>query len=238
MCNSDKSRCALKLLLTFLLVLVLPIANAAENDPLFDQYSLHAQVEGEVSNDLLTVELSVQGQDKDSASLANRINADMQWALDLLKRYPTVKSRTRDYRTWPRYERKDNRIIGWHASQTLALESEDFDAARKAIQKLQEKLQITNMVMTPRLATRISVENTLINQALNRFKERADIVQLNMGAADYRIIDVSINTDQHRAAYSPGIQARGMSAEVATAPAIEGGSSRVVVRVDGRIQLQ
>ena len=222
----------------FLLLLITASLSAADNDPLFDQFTLHAQVEGEVSNDLLTVELSVQDQDRDSASLANRINANMQWALDLLKRYPTVKSRTRDYRTWPRYERKDNRIIGWHASQTLALESDDFDAAREAIQKLQERLQVSNMQMTPKPATRISVENSLINQALNRFKERADIVQLNMGAADYRIIDVNIATDQHHPTYYERADSRTMLTEAAVAPAIEAGSSKVVVRVDGRIQLQ
>lgn len=219
---------------------VLPVSTHAQQaDPMTsDLYSLHAEAEGEVANDLLTVELVVEGEDRDSASLANRINANMQWAMAKLKPQTAIESSTRNYNTWPKYDHKNNRIIGWRASQTLLLESEDFEATRKVIQTLQEKLQVRNMRMTAKAETRTQQEDELINQALNRFKERALIVQLNMGASGYRIMDVSVKTNQHQPPYQP--QARGMMAEasVSSAPVIEGGSSRVVVSVSGRIQLQ
>lgn len=221
-------------------VLFVASASAQSNGPeqLFDQYRLHAHAEAEVVNDLLSVELLVQGQDKNSSSLANRINADMQWALNELKKHATVKSRTRNYRTWPQYERNNRRIVGWNASQSLLIETEDFEAGREAIQMLQQKLQVTNMQMRPKVETRTAMEDSLINEALNRFKARAEIVQLNMGAADFRIIDIDINTGQQGGVYEREYFDQAVRTEAQSAPAIQSGTSTVRVQIHGRIQLQ
>ncbi len=222
----------------FFLFLASPVA-LAEDEQLFDQYSLQAQAEGEVVNDLVTVELSVQDEDQVSSSLANRINATMEWALEKLRSTPAVTHSTRNYRTWPKYERNQRRIVGWHASQTLLLESDDFAVVRRVVQQLQEKLRVNAMRMTPKHTTRIERENTLITDALNRFKERAEIIQLNMGAADYRVVEVSVNTDQQFNQFQPRMMERSVSSSmVESAPAIAGGSSKIVVHVSGRIQLQ
>jgi len=211
----------------------------ATDAQLFDQYTLQAHAEQEVANDLLSVELLVQAQDKDSSSLANRINADMQWALAILKEHQSIKSRTRNYRTWPRYERNGGRVVGWNASQTLSLESEDFDATPKVIQKLQEKLQVSNMRMQPKEETRTKMEDELINAALNRFKQRAEIVQLNMGAADYRVMEISINTERGAGGYPQAdYEYSRATSKLSSAPSIEGGTSQVRVQVFGKIQLQ
>ncbi|MBX2824619.1 MAG: SIMPL domain-containing protein [Gammaproteobacteria bacterium] len=206
--------------------------------PQFDLFSLHAEAQGEVVNDLLTTDLVAESEDRDSASLANRINASMQWALAELKRFPAIKTATRNYSTWPRYERKTSRIVGWHASQTLHIESEDFDAAREAIQLLQERLLVRNMSLVPRAETRAAREDELIAAALDRFKQRAVIVQDNMGAADYRIVDVSISTNQHSQPGNPRYERMAQVSAVSDAPAIQGGTSRISVTVHGRIQLQ
>jgi len=50
------------------------------------------------------------------------------------------------------------------------------------IQLLQEKLTISGMQMTATNEAREALEDTLISEALERFKDRAAIVQRNMGA--------------------------------------------------------
>jgi len=209
---------------------------ADESNPLFDIVTLHAEASGTVANDLLKVEMVVQGENRDSASLANAINASMQWALSELKKFPDVSSSTRQYNTWAKYDRKDNRIIGWNASQVLKLESDNIDQAQQAVQRLQEKLQVRNMQMQPKAATRESREDDLISDALGRFRDRALTVQNTMGAADYRVVNISINTNQQMM-HEPQMRSMAESS-VASAPAIQPGSSEVVVRVNGTIQLQ
>lgn len=217
------------------LVIVFAVSARAADEVVYDQFSLQATAQGDVANDLLVCDLVAENEDRDSANLANRINADMQWALSELKRYPQIQTSTRNYSTWPRYDRKINKISGWHASQTLHIESEDFDVAQVAIQKLQEKLKVRNMQLRPKAETRAAREDDLIVAALDRFKERAQIVQLNMGAAEYRIVSANINTQSHHQPMAYQEMAR--SSKVSSAPAIEGGSSQITVSVQGEIRL-
>lgn len=215
------------------------VAFADEDQLLFDLYRLQATAEGEVPNDLLSAELVVEDEDRDAASLANRINASMGWALEQMKRYPGVKAESGNYNTWPKHERKTNRIIGWRSSQSLKIESDDFAAARKAINSLQERLTVRGMQLTAKPATRKAREDQLINEALNAFKARATLVMENMGSGTYRIVDLDINTHSGMQPY-PRPQMRGMEMSMSkmAEPAIAAGTSTVAVTVSGRVQLQ
>lgn len=228
-------------LFSLLLLASLAEVQAQEDGrPVFDIYSISASARGEVSNDLLTAELAVEHEDRDSAVLANRVNADMTWALEQIRQYPAVKAKSGSYNTWPQYERKQNKVIGWRSRQVLKIESDDFDAARKAIKVLQERLQMSGLQVMPKPETRDAREDDLIADALKAFRQRAQLVQASMGSPGFRVISVDINTDSrfhqqpvHRS-YAEGIA----SSRVANEPAIAAGSSEVVVVVNGRVQLQ
>lgn len=223
---------------TLCLLAVASVANA-EQEVLFDRYSISARASGEVANDLLSADMAVDHEDRDSATLANRVNADMAWALEKIRQYPSIKATSGNYSTWPKHDRKQGHIIGWRSSQVLKLESDDFPAVRKAIKDLQERLQIRGMQLRPKVETRQSREDDLIAEALNGFRQRASLVQSTMGAADFRIINVDINTNAHRSSPMMRHYAESSSlAKVADEPAIAAGSSEVEVVVSGFIQLQ
>jgi len=206
----------------------------------FDQYSISASARGEVSNDLLTATLVVEHEDRDAASLANRVNADMTWALEQVRQYPAVKSKSGSYNTWPQYERKQNKVIGWRSRQVLNIESDDFDAARKVIKVLQERLQMNGLQLTAKPATREAQVDALIADALKAFRQRAALVQSSMGSTGFRVITVDINTDSrfHQQPLRRNYAESGSASIVANEPAIAAGTSEVVVLVNGRIQLQ
>ena len=227
-----------KILLCAIALMVSPML-WGDDEPVFDRYSLQASAEGEVNNDLLLAELVVESENRDAATLANHINATMAWALEQAKRYPTVKTQSGNYNTWPQYERKQNRIIGWRSSQILKLESDDFSTARKLIKVLQERLQVRGMQLAAKTETRRDREDDLISEALNAFTQRASLVQATMGASSYQVIKVNIITDARMAA--PPRMARNYASEsmkVASEPAIAAGSTTLTVSIDGQIQLQ
>jgi len=97
----------------------------------------------------------------------------MSWALEQIHQFPAVDSRSGNYSTWPQYERKQNKIIGWRSQQQLTIESDDFSIARKAIKLLQERLQVRSMQVRPKSETRQSREDDLIAEALTAFRQRA-----------------------------------------------------------------
>lgn len=210
------------------------------HEPQYDVYQLSASAEIEVPNDLMTVTLVAQATGSDAAALANKINASMGWAVAKLKQYPTIDTRTLDYQTHPQYERNGSRIKGWVASQSIRLETDDFEKAGKAIQVLQERLQVRGMQLSAKPETRKQAEDQLMNTALSAFKDRALLVQTNMGAPAYRIMNLSINTNGSGRRYAQAEHYRSASLDtsVESAPAIEAGTSSVTVNVNGQIQLE
>ena len=66
----------------------------ADEQPRYNLVRLQAQESEPVSNDTMHVTLSASGEQRDAADLADRINADMAWALDLAKRHEAVKVNT------------------------------------------------------------------------------------------------------------------------------------------------
>lgn len=206
-------------------------------EPQYDVYHLSADAQADVANDLMSVNLVAQATGTDSAELANKINANMGWALSQLKAFPSIDTRTLDYQTYPQYERNGSRIKGWVASQSIRLESDNFEQSSKAIQLLQERMQVQGMHLKAKPTTRKKAEDQLINKALEAFKQRATLVQTNMGAPGYRIMNLSINANgaqPHRNYRSESA----MDMSVSSAPAIEGGTSTVTVHVSGQIQLE
>ncbi len=226
----------------FTLVMLLGVVglplHAHEMEPEYNVYALSAAAEADINNDQMSVELIVQSEGSDASELADRINSTMSWALTQLQPFDQVIGQTQDYQTYPQYERNQSRIIGWRARQSLHLESENFEQIGKAVQVLQERLQVVGMQMSVKNDTRKKAEDKLINTALHTFKQRALLVQQNMNARGYRIMRVSINTDGTGAALYAERGFRGVAdMAVQSAPAIEAGKSHIQVRINGQIQL-
>jgi len=212
---------------------------SSDGPSLYNIFSLSVEVTTEVGNDLMRANLVVQARNQDASVLSDQINETMAWALKQLEGFPTLKLETRDYQTFPRYDTSQaRRLIGWRATQILQIETDDFPAASEAIQILQERLQVQGMQLTAKQAARQGAADLLINDALQAFKQRAELVQKNMGAATYRVVDVDIQTDNQ---FNPVMHRSEMSMRSndarISAPSIEGGSSLVSVRLAGRIQL-
>lgn len=220
--------------------LLAPVHAQPGAETLYNVFSLRSEASAEVDNDLMIATLVVQGENKDSAALADEINATMAWAVNELRRFSSLKVKTRDYQTYPRYDTSQSRrLIGWRATQTLLLETDDFESAGKAIQKLQEKLQVQGIRLSTKTETRKNASDELIDEALTAFKDRAGLIQKNMGATGFRILDVDIQSGQGNV---PIFETRAemgdmMRSAVASEPVVEPGTSRVSVQIFGRIQL-
>ena len=205
----------------------------ADDQPLFNQVHLQAQAEREIPNDQLTVLLAVEKEGKLPASIADEINRTMAWALEILKSKPTIKARTLSYNTYPVYEKQT--IISWRASQQLELESQDVPLLTDLLGKLQEKLQVKNMSFSASSRLRQQHENELIEEALQAFKQRVEIIKQHMEGNNVRIVNLHVNTDGHPP--QPLYRERAMvSMDMKAAPAVEAGTSAMTVTVSGSVQ--
>jgi predicted secreted protein len=218
----------------FLFALVTGQAMSADDTPRYNQ--IHFQVERSrpVENDRMQAVLSVTAEDDNAARLADQINRSMEAALKTAKARVKVEVRTGSYRTYPVYNKE--KIQRWRATQELWLEGSDFAELGSLIGQLQERLQVASLIFSVSSARRAAVEDELIAQALDAFKQRAELVRKQLAAKGYRIVDVSINTGGGQ----PVPMMRGLAMEAASVapPALEAGTSTLTVSVGGVVELQ
>lgn len=209
-------------------------ASAHDDQPLFNTVNVQVQAERDVPNDRMTVVLVAERDGSDAARVAGLINQDMQWAMEIMKQYSFAHPQTRNYQTWPVYE-KDRTITGWHALQELEIKGTDMEGMSDLAGKLQEKLKIRQMSFSPADATRRAVENELIAEAMHMFRERLEVIRNNMDDKYYRIINLTINTGGYQ---PPVVYAQSMAEARAAmpSPAVEAGTSALTVTVSGSVQ--
>lgn len=209
-------------------------ATAADEPARYNQ--IHFQVERSrpVDNDRMQVVLSVTAEDDNAARLADRINRTMDWALKAAKTKSKIVTRTAGYQTHPVYDKE--KIRRWRATQELLLESPDFAELGGLVGQLQERLSVTSINFSVSAERRRTVEDELIAQVLDAFKQRAELVRKQFAAKGYRIVSVSVNTGGGQ----PMPQMRGLAMEAASVapPALEAGTSTLSVNAGGSIELQ
>jgi predicted secreted protein len=210
-------------------------ATAAGDTPRYNQIHFQVERNRSVENDRMQVVLSLIADDDNAARLADRINRSMDAALKTAKTRVKVEVRTGSYRTYPVYVKE--KIQRWRATQELRLESSDFAELGGLIGQLQEHLQVTSINFSVSAAKRAAVEDELIVQALDAFKQRAELVRKQLAAKSYRVVDVSINSG---GAQPVPIMMRATTMEAASVapPALEAGTSTVTVSVGGVVELQ
>ena len=220
-------------------LLFAPLAAAAQAPEtlanLFNLVTLNAQAERDIPNDLLTATLAVEAEGADPAQLADGVNRSMQRALAAALAYKSVRTQSAGYQTTPVYDK--NRVARWRVRQELRMESADFAAATELIGKLQSSLMVAGLALSVSPEARRRAENALIAEAIAAFEDRARVVRDAMKAKGYRLRDLQVSGG------GPGrpmlaMAARGMAAESMAAPALEPGTTRVVITASGTIQLQ
>jgi predicted secreted protein len=211
-------------------------ASAADEPDPMNRVSFQVESSRDVANDWIQAVVGITDEDADSARLADRINAGMGRALAAAKAVPAVRVKSGGYATHPVHQ--DGKLRRWRASQDLILESADVDAVTRLVGELQSGLQLRSIQFSISPERRRAIEDELIAEALIAFKARAEIVRENLGAKQYEVVSISIDTQGGgpiRAAFREGAV---MRAQSVAPPALEGGSSRMAVHVNGTVELE
>ena len=209
----------------------------AEDDPNPNRnlVSFTVSAEEEVANDFLGVRLFSEHESAHQHQAATQVNADMQWALKLVKEVSAIKSQTLDYRSNPIYDKRT--IKAWRLRQSFLQLPEQtghcimigtFETQRLAIEAVSYRV-------SP--AVRKEAEGRLVDKALHQMTSRAEQVTKSLGRASYELVSVNISSGGGRPppiAYAG--RALAMSAEKA-APSIESGEQTLSAQVNATIEL-
>lgn len=198
----------------------------------------------DVQQDLLTLTLS---STKDGAD-AGQVQAQLRQALDsaLTEAKKTAQSGAMDVRTGafslqPRYGR-EGKVNGWIGTAELVLEGRDFGrmgAAAGRISASSSGLTIGSAAFGLSRELRDKVEAQAQDQAVERFKSKANDLAHSFGFSGYLLRDVSVSSADQ--GYNPRPRLLAMETKVMAAEApvpLEGGKSAVVVQINGAVQLK
>ncbi|HFD79893.1 MAG TPA: DUF541 domain-containing protein [Gammaproteobacteria bacterium] len=224
------------LLVACALALLLAAPLRADEDDEGDRVRFRVEVGREVDNDRAVAVMSVTGERREPAQLADRINAAMQWALEQARAAEGVRASSGSYQTYPVYDK--NKIVRWRGRQELRLESGDVDRLSRLLGRLQERLQVQSLQFSVSPEKRSRVEGELIEQALAAYQARAEVVSRALGAKGYQLLDISIDTGGRDHAVPLRVQAAALNRAAVEPPAMEAGSSRLTVQVSGSVRLR
>lgn len=216
---------------------------ACADTPLtYQRIDFSTEVAREISNDQMNATLSVELSDKDAGKLAQQVTLTLNDAMKKAAAYPAVKATTGGQNTWPVYGStltSSSKLESWRTRAEIRLESKDFKAASELIAKLQEKMQLSGINFSVSADTRKKVEDSLTGEAIAAFKNRAEAVRNAWSAKGYRLVQMNLGSAGGPAPYMMyAARAKAADAEGAPAQDMAGGETRLVVNVNGTIELQ
>jgi predicted secreted protein len=213
-------------------------APAAEDLPPMRRVDFSVQASREVANDWLRAVVGVTDEDENAAKLADRVNQAMAWALERARAKAGVSARSGGYSTQPVHDPRKGERRFWRASQDLLLEGGDPRAMSELLGELQSRLQLRSIDFTVSPAQRRKVEDELIDEALAAFLARAQRVQVRLGGRGYQIVQISIGTSGGPPPVPMMRAAMAMDSASVAPPALEAGTSEIVINASGSIQLE
>lgn len=217
-----------------------PIDNNAQNQ-VYNRIDLQASAVQRVDNDEIEALLFVEKTASNSKNLTAQINPIIKAAMEKAKAYPDVKLATASQNTNPNYDYKTQKIQSWSMRSELRLISSNFEAAGELIGALQESgLQVASVDFKVSDNQRQKVENEMITQVTESFKQRAEVAKQSWGAADFKLVTLAIdsNTNTPAQPYYGDASYAVMDAEAASEPApIAGGEQRIEMVAKGVIEL-
>jgi len=216
------------------------LAAGAQAEPMrYNQVSLHAQVEQSVNHDTMRVTLFTEAQDKDPAKLAEQITRTLNDGLKTARAQDQVEVSSGNRSSQPVYDEKRENIIGWRERGEIIIEGSDFAAISTLTGELLGDLSLADMQFSLSAESRSSTEDTLVADAIEAFKSRANIVTRSLGGAGYKIVNLNLNTQFMQPMRYRGQQKMAMAADMEmSSPEVEGGQSDVTVSADGTIEVQ
>lgn len=228
-------RC-LKLLTIIALILLATPLVFADAEPSFNRASLNVSVSEEVRADTIIATLGIKLQGKDTSKLINEVNTRVGKALKELTRFNKIKAETLDYQTQSIYQ--NGRQSGlYDVSQSIRIESTDFDAFSKAVHKLQSILNLQSVSYQLSRTARTASADRLTSEAIKRFTARANKITTDFGFNDYRLVSINIGGAPQ---YNFRRKESRMEADMVTAtaaPVFQAGEQSVSVSVNGTIEM-
>lgn len=226
-------------LFTLSLAATLPPLHAQVLPPPQNVLALSAQASAEVTQDLLTIVLSVTREGPDAATVQSQLRQVLDAALVEARRAVRpgqLELRTGQFGVYPRYSTRGT-LGGWQGTAELVLEGRDMAAISQLAGRV-PGMTVARVGYGLSKEAREKAEAEVSAQAIQRFKARAEDYARQFGFGGWGIREV--NVGQADAMPVQPMFRRSMAAQAAPADEsvpVEAGRTTVTVVVNGSVQM-
>ncbi len=207
---------------------------SADDGLRYNQINLHASASGDTENDQLVAMLAVQKNGLSPSILTKQVNQTMALILEKAAQFEAIKTHTTRYSSRPLYNK--SKISSWQVSQNIKLSSQDFDQLSELVGDLSDLANVQSMTFSISDHTLELVKEQLIKEAIAKFRHKASLIAKQFGQNNYRIIQVSVDSNYRQPqAVMPRTMA--MNEARGAPPALAAGTNKVSISINGSIEL-
>jgi predicted secreted protein len=202
--------------------------------------ALSAQASAEVTQDLLTIVLSVTREGADAATVQSQLRQVLDAALAAARpaaRPGQLDLRTGQFGVYPRYSTRGT-LGGWQGTAELVLEGRDLPAISQLAGRV-PGMTVARVAYGLSKESREKAEAEIAAQAIQRFKARAEDYARQFGFGGYGIREVNVGQADAMPVQQPMFR-RAMAAQAGAADEsvpVEAGRTTVTVVVNGSVQM-
>lgn len=194
--------------------------------------TVNASATATLPNDRMSAWLRTESENASAAVAAADVNARMARALAKLKAQPAIKVASSGYSTNAIVEK--GKPTRWRVSQAITLDSADFAVLATEVGKLQDDgMLLSGLGFSLSDAARKSAGDSVTQQAIKSWQERAQNAAQALGYTAWRVGTVHVQTNDGARPY---MAMRSEMKTMAAAPApiaADAGTTDVTVNVSG-----
>ena len=220
-------------------------ATAGSGSPPANLMSLSANASAEVTMDTLSVTLAATREGPDAGSVQAQLRQALDSALTEARKVARPKAlevQTGGFSLSPRYASTPNRasapsIVGWVGRAELLIEGRDLQAVAQLAGRL-PTVTVAQVRFALSREAREQAEEDTTQQAISRFRARAESYARQFGFTGYQIREVQVGLQEPMPVLSraPMVRAAAM-ASVDEALPVEAGKATVSSTVSGSVQM-
>jgi predicted secreted protein len=213
--------------------------------PVANLLSLTASASTEVTMDTLFVTMATIREGSDAAVVQSQLRQALEAALAEARKATRPKAlevETGAFSLNPRYANSSGRaatpaILGWTGRAELVIEGRDVPAVAQLVGRL-PSMTVARVAFGLSREARERVEEETTQQAITRFRARADSYARQFGFSGYQIREVQVGLQEPPIpmARAPMLRAAAMAAPDETLP-VEAGKTTVSSTVSGSVQM-
>lgn len=189
-----------------------------------------------VPNDSISITFNRVAEGGSPQVVADEINQKMQAAVQALKAYPNIITKTSQYNINPVY--KKSIMTHWRGQQSLTLTLENKPGLIQVLAKIQPYLAYQSMQFGVSEQLKQELLEKLTSRAIQRFQTQATRIAQGFRAPSYKVLETRIDTPSYPLPrpYMTRSDMAVMSSQMA-APTVKAGQSKLTVNISGTILL-